>query len=159
MILEVKNLKTYFSVGKKVAKAVDGISFDVKEGKTLAIVGESGCGKSQTAFSIMRLLAVNAFHSADSQIIYQGDNLLQKNDDDMQKIRGNKIAMIFQEPMSSLNPLYRIGNQLSEPLILHQEMDRYQARKRSIELLGEVGIPDPHSRIDNFPPEPSASRR
>jgi len=160
MLLEVKNLRTHFRVGDTgIAKAVDGTNFFVDAGKTLAIVGESGCGKSQTAFSIMRLLAPNAFHPDGSQILYEGENLLDKTDEQMQKIRGNDIAMIFQEPMNSLNPLYTICNQLSEPLILHQQMDKQAARKRCIELLDMVGIPAPESRIDNFPHEMSGGMK
>jgi len=117
-LLEVKNLKTYFNVGlDKVARAVDGISFNIEEGKTLAIVGESGCGKTQTGFSIIRLIASNGFHPS-GQINFDKKNLSNLTELEMQSIRGNDISMIFQEPMTSLNPLYRIGNQLEEPLMI-----------------------------------------
>jgi len=160
MILKVENLKTYFELGNGVkAKAVDGISFGVEAGKTLAIVGESGCGKSQTAFSIMRLVSENCVHGDNSKVIYNNKNLLDLRDSEMQKVRGNEIAMIFQEPMSSLNPLYRVGNQLAEPLILHQKMTKVEARKRGIELLKMVGIPEPESRIDNYPHEISGGMK
>lgn len=157
--LEIKNLKTYFNLTDgRVARAVDGISFTLEKGRTLAIVGESGCGKSQTAFSMMRLLEKNGFHP-EGEILFNGENLLLKTDEEMQKIRGNSIAMIFQEPMTSLNPLFRIGNQLSEPLMLHQGMDAKTARMKGIELLHHVGIPSPESRIDNFPHEMSGGMK
>jgi len=162
MLLEVKNLKTHFKVGEHgefTAKAVDGINFNIQEGKTLAIVGESGCGKSQTAFSIMRLLEKNGYNSPESEIIFQGEDLLKKSEPDMQAIRGNSVAMIFQEPMNSLNPLFRVGNQLCEPLILHQKLKRKEARKKALELLKLVGIPAPESRLDNYPHEMSGGMR
>ncbi len=151
MLLDVQNLRTYFKVGlNKVAKAVDGVSFQIQEGKTLALVGESGCGKSQTAFSIIRLIAENGFHPSGN-IIFDKKDLSSFSEEDMQEIRGDDIAMIFQEPMTSLNPLYRIGNQLQEPLRLHRKMQKGPARKKAIELLDRVGIPDPDKRIDDFP--------
>ncbi len=160
MLLEVKNLKTHFDVGEgRVARAVDGISFSVQEGRTLGIVGESGCGKSQTAFSIMRLLEKNGSNPGGSEIVFQGEDLLKKTEEEMQQIRGNRIAMIFQEPMTSLNPLYRVGSQLAEPLILHQKMDKHRARKKAVELLKEVGIPAPETRIDCYPHELSGGMK
>ena len=151
MLLEVDNLRTHFRVGRdQVAKAVDGISFQLAQGKTLALVGESGCGKSQTAFSIMRLIAENGFHPSGN-IRFDRKNLSSLAEDEMRVIRGNDIAMIFQEPMTSLNPLYRIGNQLEEPLRIHRMMQKIPARKRAIELLDRVGIPDPERRVDDFP--------
>jgi len=113
-------------------------------------LGESGCGKTQTAYSVMRLIADNGYNPS-GKIFYQGQNLLQLSEESMRQLRGNEIGMIFQEPMSSLNPLYRIGNQLEEPLKLHRMMQRDSARKRCIELLDQVGIPEPQKRIDDFP--------
>ncbi len=162
MLLEVKNLKTHFKVGENgefTAKAVDGINLKIEAGKTLAIVGESGCGKSQTAFSIMRLLEKNGYNSPESEILFEGENLLNKPEEEMTTMRGNSIAMIFQEPMNSLNPLYKIGNQLCEPLILHQKLKRKEARKKAVELLQLVGIPAPESRLDNYPHEMSGGMR
>jgi peptide/nickel transport system ATP-binding protein len=160
MELRVENLTTCFRMsGDRVARAVDGVSFSLREGKTLALVGESGCGKSQTAFSIMQLLAPNAFHEPEACIYLDGEDLLQKDAEQMQAIRGNDIAMMFQEPMTSLNPLYRVGNQLAEPLMLHQEMDKEAARARSIELLEQVGIPDPEARLSAFPHELSGGMK
>ena len=158
-LLEVKNLKTYFNVGiDKVACAVDGISFKIEQGKTLAIVGESGCGKTQTAFSIIRLIANNGFHPS-GQVYFNKKNLSNLTELEMQSIRGNDISMIFQEPMTSLNPLYRIGNQLEEPLYQHRKIAKGPARKLAIELLNQVGIPDPHKRVDCFPHELSGGMK
>ena len=159
ILLDVKNLKTYFNVGlDKVARAVDGVSFTIDQGKTLAIVGESGCGKTQTAFSIIRLIANNGFHPS-GQINFNKRNLSNITELEMQSIRGNDISMIFQEPMTSLNPLYRIGNQLEEPLCQHRKISRGPARKLSIDLLDQVGIPDPHKRVDCFPHELSGGMK
>ena len=158
-LLQVKNLKTYFNVGiNKVARAIDGISFNLEEGKTLAIVGESGCGKTQTAFSIIRLIANNGFHPS-GEIYFNKRKLSNLNELEMQSIRGNDISMIFQEPMTSLNPLYRIGNQLEEPLYQHRKIAKGPARKLAIELLNQVGIPDPHKRLDCFPHELSGGMK
>ncbi len=160
MLLKVENLKTHFDLGDgQVARAVDGVSFGVESGRTLAIVGESGCGKSQTAFSIMRLLESNGFNSPDSRIMFENKNLLTLDENVMQHIRGNSIAMIFQEPMASLNPLYRVSNQLSEPLRQHQGISKREAYHRCIELLKHVGIPAPESRVDNFPHEMSGGMK
>ena len=151
MLLEVQDLRTHFKVGfDKTAKAVDGVSFQLEPGKTLALVGESGCGKTQTAYSIMRLIADNGYNPA-GKILYQNQDLLQLSQESMRQLRGNEIGMIFQEPMSSLNPLYRIGNQLEEPLRLHRNIQKGPARKRCVELLDQVGIPEPQKRIDDFP--------
>jgi peptide/nickel transport system ATP-binding protein len=158
--LEVSNLTTYFRVGEdRIARAVDGIGFRLESGRTLALVGESGCGKSQTAFSIIRLLERNGFHGKDSRILFEGEDLLTKTEEDMRRIRGNRIAMIFQEPMSSLNPLFRVGNQLAEPLRLHRGMDGPKARTTAIELLGQVGIPSPVTCIDSYPHELSGGMK
>ena len=158
-LLKVENLKTYFNVGiDKIARAVDGVSFDIEEGKTLAIVGESGCGKTQTAFSIIRLIASNGFHPS-GKIQFNNKNLSELSELEMQSIRGNDISMIFQEPMTSLNPLYRIGNQLEEPLSQHRKIVKGPARKLAIELLDQVGIPDPHKRVDCFPHELSGGMK
>jgi peptide/nickel transport system ATP-binding protein len=158
-LLKVENLKTYFNVGiDKVARAVDGVSFDIEKGKTLAIVGESGCGKTQTAFSIIRLIASNGYHPS-GKIQFNNKNLSELSELEMQSIRGNDISMIFQEPMTSLNPLYRIGNQLEEPLYQHRKIVKSPARKLAIELLDQVGIPDPHKRVDCFPHELSGGMK
>ncbi len=160
MLLTVENLVTHFDLGDgRIARAVDGVSFDIAAGETLAIVGESGCGKSQTAFSIMRLIEQNGFHDPASRIWLNGDDLLKLPEEKMQHIRGNRIAMIFQEPMASLNPLYRVSSQLSEPLRQHQHLGRKEAYNRCIELLRHVGIPSPESRVDNYPHEMSGGMK
>ena len=159
MLLEVDNLQTHFRVGQtQVAQAVNGVSFQLDQGKTLSLVGESGSGKSQTAFSIIRLIAENGYHPS-GKILFNGDNLSGKSEEELRRIRGNDIAMIFQEPMTSLNPLYRIGNQLEEPLRMHRQLQKGPARQRAIELLDHVGIPDPDKRIDNYPHELSGGMK
>ncbi len=151
MLLSVKNLATHFHAGPgRIARAVDGVSFDLQQGKTLALVGESGCGKTQTAFSIIKLIAENGYHPSGS-IFFEGQDLANLNDDEMRNLRGNDIAMIFQEPMTSLNPLFRIGDQLQEPLKQHLKIAEGNCRSRAIELLDRVGIPDPHKRVDDYP--------
>ena len=160
MLLNVENLVTHFDLGDgKVARAVDGISFALEAGRTLAIVGESGCGKSQTAFSIMRLLEANGYHDPSSRVLFEGEDLLRLPEARLQHIRGNRMAMIFQEPMASLNPLYRVRNQLSEPLRQHQQLSRREAGQRCIELLRHVGISAPESRVDNYPHEMSGGMK
>ena len=159
MLLDVIDLRTHFKVGfDQTAKAVDGVSFNLASGQTLALVGESGCGKTQTAFSLIRLIAENGFHPS-GEIFFDGKNLSLLSEAEMRSLRGNDIAMVFQEPMTSLNPLYRIGNQLEEPLRQHRKIAQGSARKRAIELLDHVGIPDPHKRIDNFPHELSGGMK
>ncbi|MBT6959028.1 MAG: dipeptide ABC transporter ATP-binding protein, partial [Opitutae bacterium] len=151
MLLSIKNLATHFHAGPgKIALAVDGISFDLEQGKTLALVGESGCGKTQTAFSIIRLIAENGYHPT-GEIQFEGQNLFDLGSEEMRGLRGNDIAMIFQEPMTSLNPLFRIGDQLEEPLQQHLKVAKGDSRKRALELLDRVGIPDPYKRIDDYP--------
>ena len=159
MLLKVENLKTYFHMGaSQIAKAVNGVSFHLEKGKTLALVGESGCGKTQTAFSIIRLIAENGYHPA-GRILFQEKNLMSCSEEAMREIRGNDIGMIFQEPMTSLNPLYRIGNQLEEPLRLHKNFTKKLARQKVLEVLRRVGIPDPDKRINNFPHELSGGMK
>ena len=123
-LLEVKNLKTYFFTDGGVVKSVDDVSFNVKPGKTLGVVGESGCGKSITSLSIMQLVETPPGKIVDGEIIYNGENLLNKDKDEMRKIRGSEIAMIFQEPMTSLNPVFTVGQQIMEALMIHTDMDK-----------------------------------
>ena len=151
MLLSVQNLSTHFNAGPgKVARAVDGVSFDLQQGKTLALVGESGCGKTQTAFSIIKLIAENGFHPS-GKVFFEDRDLSELDEKEMCQLRGNDIAMIFQEPMTSLNPLFRIGDQLQEPLKQHMKIAQSESRNRAIDLLNRVGIPDPQKRIDDFP--------
>ena len=158
-MLSVKNLKTHFSVGNSVVKAVDGISFDLEPGKTFAIVGESGSGKSITALSIMGLLPNNLESVDRGKILFNNQDLLTLDEKEMRKIRGNSVSMIFQEPMTSLNPVYDLSFQISEAIMLHQNKNKQEARKIAIDMLDLVGIPEPQKRIDAFPHELSGGMR
>ncbi|MCA9948263.1 MAG: ABC transporter ATP-binding protein [Anaerolineales bacterium] len=151
-ILEVKNLKTqFFTEGGRV-KAVDDVSIYVNRGEVLGIVGESGCGKSVTSLSIMRLISPPGRIVA-GEIIFDNENLLDLPEKRMMDIRGNRISMIFQQPQSSLNPVFRVGHQISEVLLLHQNVNQEEAAQRSVELLRMVGIPEPESRVNAYPHE------
>jgi oligopeptide/dipeptide ABC transporter ATP-binding protein len=150
-LLEIDDLRTWFYTDDGVAKAVDGVSYTIEAGKTLGVVGESGCGKSVTAMSILQLVPTPPGKYVGGEIRYHGENLLDKNEKAMRKIRGNEISVIFQEPMTSLNPVFRVGDQIGEALRLHEGMSRSEARARSIELLQQVGIPSPETRVDDYP--------
>ena len=150
-LLEVKGLTTYFYTQDGVVKAVDGISYDVQEGETLALVGESGCGKSVSALSILRLIPQPPGRILEGQVLFNGHDLLTLSRNEMRKIRGNEISMIFQEPMSSLNPVLTIERQLTEAITLHLGMSLKQARARAMELLDMVGMPDPARRLKQYP--------
>lgn len=158
-ILEVKNLQTSFFTEAGEVKAVDGVSFDLYKGKTVGIVGESGCGKSVTSLSIMRLIPNPPGKIIGGEILYQGKNLLDLSMKEMRKIRGNEISMIFQEPMTSLNPVYTIGNQLLEAILLHQDLSKSAAIDKAIEMLKLVGIPAPEKRIKDYPHQLSGGMR
>lgn len=158
-ILEVQNLKTYFRTEAGLVKAVNDVSFSIEKGKTLGIVGESGCGKSITSLSIMGLVEMPPGEIAGGRILFGGENLLEKNEDQMRKIRGNKIAMIFQEPMTSLNPVFTIGQQIMEAILLHEKMTKQEARKKGIEMLKLVKIPLPEKRFDEYPHQLSGGMR
>jgi len=157
-LLEVENLQTHFRTPDGVNRAVDGVSFHVDEGETLAIVGESGCGKSVTANSILRLIPEPPGRIAGS-IRFQGTDLLKLSDRAMRDIRGNDISMIFQEPMTSLNPVLTVGRQLGETLRLHQGLDKRAAEARAIEMLVLVGIPEPRRRVREYPHQMSGGMR
>jgi len=150
-ILQVKDLRTHFSTEDGLVKAVDGVSFDLDKRETLAIVGESGSGKSVTSLSIMRLVGEQKNEIVTGEIIYDNKNILELSEKNMQGMRGNEISMIFQEPMTSLNPVFTVGNQVGEVLRIHQGMGKKQAREKSIEMLEIVGIPNPEKRIDEYP--------
>ena len=158
-LLEVKDLATHFFTQDGVVKAVDGISYNLAEGEVLGVVGESGCGKSVHALSIMRLVANPPGRTVGGEILFEGENLLNMDDSEMRHIRGNRIAMVFQEPMTSLNPVLTIGRQLTETLELHQNMARQEARARAAELLQTVGIPDAESRLSDYPHQFSGGMR
>ena len=158
-ILEVNHLKTYFHTDAGLSKAVNDVSFFVEYGKTLGIVGESGCGKSITSLSIMGLVETPPGEIAGGEIIFEGEDLLKKNEKEMSKIRGKKIAMIFQEPMTSLNPVFTIGQQLIETLMLHEDMTKKQAKERAIEMLKMVKIPLAEKRFHEYPHQLSGGMR
>ena len=158
-LLEVRDLKTYFCTEDGVVPAVDGVSFSLGRGETLGIVGESGCGKSVTSLSIMRLIPSPPGRILGGEIIFEGEDLLKKTEAEMRTIRGNRISMIFQEPMTSLNPVFTIGDQVMEAIMLHQKVGRQEARKKTVEMLRMVGIPSPERRIDEYPHQMSGGMR
>lgn len=159
IILQVKGLKTYFKTDAGIVKSVDGVSFDIAKGETLGIVGESGSGKSVTNLSIMRLIPSPPGKIAGGEIIFEGQDILKMNDDEVRKIRGNKISMIFQDPMTSLNPFLRVSTQLMESFQLHQGMDKKAAHHHAAEMLKLVGIPAAEKRIDDYPHQFSGGMR
>jgi oligopeptide/dipeptide ABC transporter ATP-binding protein len=158
-LLEIRDLRAVFDTDRGVARAVDGVSFSIEPGETLGVVGESGCGKSVTALSVMRLLQKPTGRIAGGEILMEGRDLQRLREPEMREIRGNRISMIFQEPMTSLNPVYSVCSQISEPLILHQAMNKREARGRAIEMLDTVGIPNAASRIDEYPHQFSGGQR
>lgn len=158
-ILQVEDLKTFFHTDGGLVKAVNGVSFKIEKGKTLGIVGESGCGKSITSLSIMGLLEIPPAEIAGGRIIFEGEDLLKKNEEEMRRIRGRKIAMIFQEPMTSLNPVYTVGQQIMEAILLHENVTKREAKKRGIEMLNMVRIPLPEKRFDEYPHQLSGGMR
>ncbi|MCL2873528.1 MAG: ABC transporter ATP-binding protein [Defluviitaleaceae bacterium] len=158
-VLEVRNLQTYFYTTRGIVKAVDDVSFAVQKGKTLGIVGESGCGKSITSLSIMRLLPALTGKVVGGEILFKDRNLLELSDKEMRSIRGNDIAMIFQEPMTSLNPAHTIGKQISEAIKLHKKTSEAEAKNLTLELLSVVKIPNPEKRYDQYPHQLSGGMR
>ncbi|HBV98671.1 MAG: peptide ABC transporter ATP-binding protein [Peptococcaceae bacterium BICA1-7] len=158
-LLQVHDLKTHFFMDDGVVPAVDGVSFHLNRGETLAVVGESGSGKSITANSIMRLIPTPPGKIVGGRILFEGQDLLTKPEKEMRHIRGNLISMIFQEPMTSLNPVFRVGDQISESLILHQGLNKKQALEKSIEMLRLTGIPSPEKRVHDFPHQMSGGMR
>jgi peptide/nickel transport system ATP-binding protein len=158
-LLEVKELKTWYNTDSGIAKAVDGISFSLRKDCTLGIIGESGCGKSVTALSIMRLVPMPPGYFAGGDIIWKGRSLVKATEQEMRRIRGNEIAMIFQEPMSSLNPVFTCGDQIMEQILNHRPVGRSEAKARSIELLDMVGIANPSERFSSYPHELSGGMR
>src|SRR6187397_2295206 len=159
VLLDVADLRTYFFLRGGILKAVDGVSFQLRPHETLAIVGESGCGKSMTALSLMRLIPDPPGRIVSGAIKLGGKDLLKLSEEEMRKVRGNEISMIFQEPMTSLNPVMTIGRQISEALILHRDLDKKAAWKRSIEMLDLVKIPEPTQRAKEYPHQLSGGMR
>jgi peptide/nickel transport system ATP-binding protein len=157
--LEVSDLRVYFRTEDGMSKAVDGVSFDIRPGETLGLVGESGCGKSVTAFSILQLLAVPPAEYACGQVLFGGENLLAATERRMREVRGKLISMIFQEPMSSLNPVMTIGQQITEAVLEHQKVTRRQARNLAIEMLRRVRMPSPEARLDEYPHQMSGGMK
>lgn len=158
-MLKIRGLKTYFFTDRGVVPAVDDVNLQVSKGKVLGIVGESGCGKSITALSILRLIPSPPGKIVEGSIEFNGRNLLELPMDEMFSLRGNEISMIFQEPMTSLNPVYTVGHQVMEVFMLHQNMDKNKAREKAIEMFKLVGIPEPEKRIDVFPHQLSGGLR
>jgi oligopeptide transport system ATP-binding protein len=158
-LLEVRNLETHFKTQDGLVKAVNNVSFHVDRGETLGIVGESGSGKSVTSLSIMRLIPSPPGKIVGGELIFDGENLLDLSEEEMRHVRGNRIAMIFQDPMTSLNPVLTIGRQITESLELHMKMSGAEARKRAVDLLSMVGIPSPGGRLDDYPHQFSGGMR
>jgi oligopeptide/dipeptide ABC transporter ATP-binding protein len=158
-LLQVRNLKTSFFTPEGEVRAIDGVSFEIGEGKTLGLVGESGCGKSVTSLSIMRLIPSPPGKIVGGEIFYRGRDLLKFNNEEMRKIRGNEISMIFQEPMTSLNPVFTVGNQIGEAIKLHQGLGKRETRQKTIDMLRLVKIADPESRVDSYPHQLSGGMR
>jgi oligopeptide/dipeptide ABC transporter ATP-binding protein len=158
-LLRVDDLKTYFYTEEGVVKAVDGVTFDVAAGEILGLVGESGCGKTVSALSVLRLIPIPPGKIVSGSVLFEGKDLVKMDEDGIRHVRGNDIAMIFQEPMTSLNPVLTIGRQLTETLELHLKMDRGGATQRAVELLEMVGIPQGRSRINDYPHQFSGGMR
>ena len=150
-VLEIRNLRTYFFTKRGIAKAVDGVSLKIHKKETVGLVGESGCGKTVTSLSVLQLIPNPPGKIVEGEVLFKNKDLLKLSNDEIRKIRGKKISMIFQEPLTSLNPVFTIGNQLSECFILHQNMNKKEALQQSIEILRLVGIPTPEKRISDYP--------
>jgi len=158
-LLQIKDLRTHFFTEDGVVKAVDGVTYDIQPGEILGLVGESGCGKSVSALSVLRLIPNPPGKIVSGEIIFEGEDILKMDEDEVRHIRGNKIGMIFQEPMTSLNPVLTIGRQLTETLELHLKMDKQASGQRAVELLELVGIPEAKSRINDYPHQFSGGMR
>ena len=158
-LLQVRDLQTHFFTRGGVARAVDGVSFSVDAGETLALVGESGCGKSVTAFSLLRLVADPPGRIVGGEVLFEGRDLVRLSASEMRAVRGDRIAMIFQEPMTSLNPVFTIGDQIREAIVQHRPMPRREVWKRVIETLDLVGIPDPARCANEYPHRLSGGMR
>jgi oligopeptide/dipeptide ABC transporter ATP-binding protein len=159
LLLSVQNLKVYFRGDEKVSRAVDGLSFDVRRGETVCIVGESGCGKTVSALTILGLIPSPPGEIESGKVLFEGENLLDFTDEDLQKVRGNRIAMVFQEPLTCLNPVFTIGDQIGEAINVHEQVEASALRKRCIQLLRDVGIPSPEDRLKDYPHQLSGGQR
>lgn len=158
-LLQVENLQVEFKTRRGTALVLNGVDFEVNQGETLCVVGESGCGKSMTALALLRLIPQPPGQIRAGRVMFQGEDLLQVSDARMREVRGNRISMIFQEPMTSLNPVYTVGDQIGESLALHAGLNPKQARQRSIEMLQQVGIPAAERRVDDYPHQMSGGMR
>src|SRR5262249_34737698 len=158
-LLEVDNLKTHFYTRDGIVRAVDGVSFSVAPGETLAVVGESGCGKSVTALSILRLIASPPGRIVEGRVLFEGRDLLAVSEEEMRAVRGNRISMIFQEPMTSLNPALTVGHQIAESLVLHRGLSDADALIKATQLLGKVRLSEPQRRVRQYPHELSGGMR
>ncbi|MDH3566127.1 MAG: ABC transporter ATP-binding protein, partial [Desulfobacteraceae bacterium] len=158
-LLSVRDLKVYFRSGGACARAVDGVSFEVRKKETVCIVGESGCGKTVSALSILGLVTTPPGEIVDGQIVFAGRNLLELNEEEMQKIRGNHIAMVFQEPLTSLNPVFTIGDQISEAVSIHKKIGAEALHEKCIRLLKDVEISAPEQRLEDYPHQLSGGQR
>ncbi len=159
MLLDIHNLKTYFYTYRGVVKAVDGVDLTLDKGETLGLAGESGCGKSVTALSVLRLIADPPGKIIEGEIHFEGEDLLKKSEKDMRAIRGNKISMIFQEPMTSLDPVFTVGNEITETIKLHQGLDKEETYKKAVEMMKKVRIPEPEKRMNEYPHQLSGGMR
>ena len=159
ILLSVQDLKVYFSGNERIARALDGISYDVRKGETICLVGESGCGKTVSALTILRIIPQPPGEVMGGKILFNGQDLLELSEEDMQKIRGNRIAMVFQEPMTSLNPVFTIGDQIKEAIQVHEQLEKNETLRRCIQLLKDVGIPSPENRLNDYPHQLSGGQR
>ena len=159
ILLSVQDLKVYFSGNEKVARALDGISYDVRKGETICLVGESGCGKTVSALAVLRIIPQPPGEVMGGKILFNGQDLLELSEEDMQKIRGNHIAMVFQEPMTSLNPVFTIGDQIKETIQIHEQLGKNEILRRCIQILKDVGIPSPENRLNDYPHQLSGGQR
>jgi len=158
-LLTVKDLRVYFHGNEKVARAVDGVGFEVKSGETVCIVGESGCGKTVSSLTILGLIPTPPGEIKSGEVIFKGENILEFSEDKMREIRGNQIAMVFQEPMNSLNPVFTIGDQVQEAMTAHEALTDDEAQGRCMQLLNDVGIPSPEERLKDYPHQLSGGQR
>ena len=158
-MLSVEELKVHFFSDERVARAVDGVSYEVRKGETVCLVGESGCGKTVSALAIMGILPIPPGRIMGGRILFNGQNLLDLGPGEMQKVRGRRIAMIFQEPMTSLNPVFTVGDQIEEAILIHEKTDQQELRRRCIQLLRDVGIPSPEERLNAYPHQLSGGQR
>jgi peptide/nickel transport system ATP-binding protein len=159
VLLSVQDLKVYFRGDETLAKALDGVSYEVRRGETVCLVGESGCGKTVSVLTVLGLIPRPPGEIAGGQIIFDGMNLLEMKEEDLQKIRGKRIAMVFQEPMTSLNPVFTIGDQISEAILVHEKIEEAVLNARCLQLLKDVGIPSPEERIKDYPHQLSGGQR